>query len=187
MVIGLALVFLFCYIPGRSGAAANAAEKDAVANVGVSLPTTVVFKIYRQDIGVRAEGPKKAVGLTTPGHTVLMGAQITVLLSDLFEVVSVQCHWDGVSTKGQYAYTLWYRPKEATWSETPHLSCLSFDLNDFETSYPVGGDAYLVGQRGINRAVRFERVGILPAPGSPVSFETAPAEIIARGADPSRF
>ena len=165
---------------GKKTAASGGGTSSAAPVAWENFGRKAVFRIYN-NIGVEVESPARKSSSTLP---VITGGTVTVVLSDLYELVSVQCHWDGVSEKSRYTYTIWHRLKG---EETQTLYESSFDLARFETAYSADDDPYPSGQRGVFRTTIFTEMGVLPPRGGMVAFGSAPDALIMKGTDPSQF
>ena len=124
------------------------------------------FTIQFHDIAV--ELLKPSIDKTSSSrHPVITGCHVTIVLSDRFEMVAPpQCHWDGVSEKSRYSYTLCYRLKGGT-----SLTTYSLNLRDFNSTSEWG------------ECINIISMGIIPDDGI-VNFKSASIKDIAGGADP---
>ncbi|MEK7463553.1 MAG: hypothetical protein AAB610_00305 [Patescibacteria group bacterium] len=131
----------------------NTVSEDAIK--------TATFTVQHHDVAIRVVSPKKA------GDNLVTGSHVTVYLSDRFELISTQSHWDGLSAKSRYTYTINYRLRGTA---NTHFT-YSMDLAHF-TSIFIG--------RGQSSPAVVEEIGVIPNDGI-VAFEVVPFEKIVNG------
>ena len=141
---------------------------------------TATIAVQHHDIAVKVSMskpiPPKAErnydGLPTAAIT---GYFVTICLADRYELVSTECHWDGVSEKNRYAFTLHYRLRDAN---NASLMTYSINLACF--------DAIFIGKGPNAPAEVTKKFGIIPEDGV-VSFESISIEKIVAGDNPGNY
>jgi hypothetical protein len=114
------------------------------------------FVVQFQDIIVSVINPtiQSAAPLDYP---VITGSHITIILSDREEIIGTpQCHWDGISDKNRWSYTIYFRLYS---SSSKSISARQINLRDFTA---VSKD---------DSGLVFTRMGVSPQDGI-VSFCT---------------
>jgi len=136
-----------------------------------TLPTGVLdarFTIQNHDIAVDLLKPS-VDAMSKTNHPVVTGCHVAVLISDRFEITSVQCHWKGLGFESsKYIYTLFYRLRD---DKDGSIFSYSLNLLDFMATRTTG-----------EGEVQITSMGVKPEDGI-VSFRTAPFGIITENSD----
>ncbi|OHA27235.1 MAG: hypothetical protein A3C06_04045 [Candidatus Taylorbacteria bacterium RIFCSPHIGHO2_02_FULL_46_13] len=132
------------------------------------------FVVKGQDIAVRITLAKDTMpSVPDTKHAdapmTITATGVTICYSDQLELVTAECHWDGVSEQNKYSYTLYYRLK-GSGQGSGILRSYSINIADFTASS--------IDKQGAVPVVR--RMRIVPTDGH-VAFQAVPIREIMAG------
>lgn len=138
----------------------------------------VVLKVADQPVAVRVLMPahipqnKEYVITGTNTSPVSITGHVTILYPDDWRIISVQCHWDGVSAKNRHAYSIVYRI-----GDDGLTVVYSINLACFDSEFTVRGLKARPIVTSISLTPLMQRISFAPATEDRIQDSTSPNDL----------